>query len=79
MFGSPTFHSTRTTCEVCWSKGDVSDTILNVDGSALTNPEFGGLVRNHDGAFQFGFYGIIGLSNILHVEIQVFLAGIKLY
>jgi len=35
--------------------------ILNVDGSALTNPGkagFGGLVRNHDGTFQFGFYGV---------------------
>jgi len=33
--------------------------ILNVDGSALTDPrktEFGGLMRNHDETFQFGFY-----------------------
>jgi len=33
--------------------------LFNVDGSALTNPRkagFGGLVRNHDGTFQFGFF-----------------------
>jgi len=54
--------------------------ILNVDGSALTNlgkVGFGGLVHNHDGTFQFGFYGSVGLSNILHAEIQALLVGIK--
>jgi hypothetical protein len=46
--------------------------VLNVDGSALTNPkkaDFGGLVRNFQGTFRFGFYGSIGLSNTLHAEI----------
>lgn len=39
---------------------------------------FGGLDRNYDKAFQFGFYASIGWSNILHVEIQSLLVGLKL-
>ncbi|KEH26098.1 hypothetical protein MTR_6g445010 [Medicago truncatula] len=68
-FGSPTSHSPRTTCEVCWNKGDGDAMILNVDGSALTNPGkegFGGLVRKHDGTFQFGFYGSVDWTIYLH-------------
>jgi len=44
---------------MCWNKGDKDVIILNVDGSALTNPGkagFGGLVCNHDERFQFSFY-----------------------
>ena len=80
-FESPTSHSHRAIREVCWNKGDEDAMILNVDGSALTNPGkagFGGLVRNHDGTFQFGFYGSVGLSNIFHAEIQALLVGIRL-
>lgn len=40
---------------------------------------FGGLDRNYDKAFQFGFYGSIGWSNILHAEIQDLLVGLKLW
>ena len=55
--------------------------VLNVDGSALTNPGkagYGGLVRNFEGKFQFAFYGSVGLSNILHAEIHALMIGIKL-
>jgi len=38
VFGSPTSHSTQTTREVCWNKGDEDAMILNVDGNALPNP-----------------------------------------
>ena len=58
---------------VSWQHGDEDTMILNVDGSALTNPGkagFGGLIRKHDGSFQLGFFGSVGISNILHAEIQ---------
>jgi len=80
-FGSPTSHSPRTTCEVCWNKWDGDAMVFNMDGSSLANLRkegFGGLMRNHDGTFQFGFYGSVGLSNILHAEIQALLVGIRL-
>jgi len=32
----------------------------------------------HEGNFHSGFYGSIGWSNVLHVEIQALLIGIKL-
>ncbi|KEH25672.1 hypothetical protein MTR_6g033445 [Medicago truncatula] len=41
--------------------------ILNVDGSAYTNPRnggFSGLVLNHDGTFQFRFYGSVDIKLI---------------
>lgn len=52
----------RPTHEVCWQHGDNDKTVLNVDGSILTNPgkvDYGELVRS------FAFYGSVGLSNIL--------------
>jgi hypothetical protein len=45
--------------------------ILNDDGSSISNPlvfDFGGLIRNSDGAWVQGFVGNIGFSNILHAE-----------
>jgi len=44
----------------------------------LIQAGFGGLVHNHDGTFQFGFVGSVGLSNIIHAKIQALLAGIRL-
>ena len=61
--------------------GDEDTIILNVDGSALNNPGkagYGGLIRKHDGSFFRGFFGSVGISNILHAEIQVLFTGIKL-
>jgi len=55
--------------------------ILNIDESMLTNPwkaGYGGLILKHNGSFQLGLYGSVGISNILHVEIQVLLSGVKL-
>lgn len=55
--------------------------VLNVDGSAVTNPGqtgFRGLARDHDGSFAFGFCGSLGISNILHAEIKALRVGIKL-
>jgi hypothetical protein len=57
---------------VSWQHGDEDTIILNVDGSALNNSEkvgYGGLIRKHDGSFLCGFFGSVGISNILHVEI----------
>jgi len=63
----------RSTHEVCLQHGDNDTMVLNIDGSALTNPGkagYSGLVRNFEGKFQFFFYGSVGLSNILHAEIH---------
>jgi len=71
----------RPTHEVCWQHGNNDTMVLNVDGSALTNPGkggYGGLVRNFEGKFQFAFYGSVGLFNILHAEIHTLMIGIKL-
>lgn len=49
---------------IAWQRPKATSVVLNVDGSALTNPGkagFGGLVRNSDGEFVFGFYGSAGL------------------
>jgi ribonuclease HI len=47
----------------------------------LTNPRkagYGGLIRKYDENFQLGFFGCVGISNILHAEIQALLTSIKL-
>jgi len=72
---------TRTLRTVSWQYGDKDTMILNVDGNALTNPEkesYGGLIRKHDRSFQLGFSGSVGISNILHAEIQALLTSVKL-
>jgi len=66
---------------VSWQHGDEDTIILNVDGSALNNPGkagYGGLMRKHGGSFLRGFFGSVGIPNILHAEIQALLTGIKL-
>lgn len=47
--------------------------VLNVAGSAITNPglvDFGGLLHKHEGKFLLGFSGLVSVSNILHAEIM---------
>ena len=47
--------------------------ILNVDGNALMNPRkagYCGLIPKHDGSFQLGFFGSVGISNVLHAEFK---------
>lgn len=58
------------------NKQEMGGHVLNVDGSAISNPKrdgFGRLVRNHQGEFMKGFYGCVGLSTILHTKIQALL------
>ncbi|KAK2425361.1 hypothetical protein QL285_035613 [Trifolium repens] len=55
--------------------------ILNVDGSSIGNPGisgFGGLIRNADGAWVHGFYGNLGVTNILHAELMAIYKGLLL-
>jgi hypothetical protein len=64
-----------------WQHGKEDAMILNVDGSALINPSKvnnGGLIWKHDGSFQLGLFRSVGISNILHAEIQTLLIGEKL-
>jgi ribonuclease HI len=66
---------------VSWQREDEDTMILNVDENALTNPGkagYGGLIRKHDGSFELGFSDSIGISNILHAEIQALLTSVKL-
>lgn len=66
---------------VSWKKPEEGWVVLNVDGSAVTNPGrtgYGGLVRNKDGEFLVGFYGSAGISHIGHVEMLALLQGIRL-
>lgn len=55
--------------------------VLNLDDSARTNSgkmELSGLMCNQDGAFQFDFYGSVGLFNIRRTEIHTLLMDIRL-
>ena len=63
------------------SYGDEDIMVLIVDRRTLTNPRkvgYGGLICKHDESFQLGFFGSVGISNIIHAEIQTLLTSIKL-
>lgn len=66
---------------VTWLQQDREGAILNVDGSSLGNPGptgFGGLVRNPDGSWLFGFSGHVGISDVLKAELLGIYNGLKL-
>jgi len=66
---------------ISWHKGPSGSYILNVDGSAQTNPGmtgFGGLIRDSDGQFMRGFHDNIDYSNILHAEILALMHEIQI-
>ncbi|KAJ1378408.1 Ribonuclease H-like superfamily [Sesbania bispinosa] len=53
---------------------------LNSDGNSFGNPGnagFGGLLRDADGAWLFGFYGTIGLADSLLAELLDLLMGLS--
>ncbi|KAI5399153.1 hypothetical protein KIW84_064510 [Lathyrus oleraceus] len=63
-------HPTRT---ITWNAHKDNNMILNVDDSSLGNPDildFGGLIRNTNGAWVHGFAGNVGYFNIVHVELM---------
>lgn len=67
--------------QIGWYQGDHNGIILNVDGSSLGNPGpagFGGLFRNADGGWIYGFNGHIGYSDVLKAELLGLLNGLKL-
>jgi ribonuclease HI len=64
-----------------WNRPAEGFVCLNVDGSLLGSSNsagYGGLLRNRDGEFVWGFYGAAPLQNILFVEILAILNGLKL-
>jgi len=67
---------------VSWHYEDGDTVIFNVVlASVLTNPGktgYGRLIRKHDVSFLLGFIGSVGISNILHAEIQALLTSVKL-
>lgn len=67
--------------QISWFQQDRKGFILNVDGSSLGNPGpagFGGLARNPDGGWIFGFSGHIGHSDVLKAELLGISTGLKL-
>ncbi|GAU49474.1 hypothetical protein TSUD_91460 [Trifolium subterraneum] len=66
---------------VRWNALGGNSMILNVDGSSIGNPgisSFGGLIRNAYGAWIHGFFGNLGVTNILHAELMAILKGLLL-
>ncbi|KAG5038525.1 hypothetical protein JHK86_019365 [Glycine max] len=67
--------------QVNWIRPQGDVIALNVDRSVLGNPQvarFGGLCRNHNGAFLLGFYGAVEISEVLYAEILALLKGLEL-
>ncbi|GAU39617.1 hypothetical protein TSUD_397060 [Trifolium subterraneum] len=55
--------------------------ILNVDGSSIGNPGplgYGGLIRNAYGAWVHGFFGNLGVTDILHAKLMAINNGLLL-
>ncbi|GAU22350.1 hypothetical protein TSUD_106780 [Trifolium subterraneum] len=74
-------HEISTTKFVKWNALGGTGLILNVDGSSIGNPGisgFGGLIRNADGAWIHGFFGNLGVTNILHPELMAIYKGLLL-
>jgi ribonuclease HI len=66
---------------VRWNALGGTGMILNVDGSSIGNPGisgYGGTIRNADGAWIHGFFGNLGVSNILHAELMAIFKGLQL-
>ncbi|MCH81431.1 RNA-directed DNA polymerase (Reverse transcriptase), partial [Trifolium medium] len=77
--GHFTQHETVMPKQVRWNALGGTGMILNVDGSSIGNPSifgFGGLIRNADGAWVHGFYGNLGVTNILHAELMAIFKAI---
>ncbi|MCI10314.1 ribonuclease H protein [Trifolium medium] len=71
---------TMTHRRVTWSRPE-GFVCLNVDGSLLglnNTAGYGGLLRNIDGEFIWGFYGATAIQNILFAEIMAIWYGLKL-
>ncbi|KAK7243101.1 hypothetical protein RIF29_37886 [Crotalaria pallida] len=63
-----------------WENPPSGSIAVNVDGSCKGNPGpagFGGLLRDDSGKWLTGFYGHVGISNNLHVEIEAILRGLE--
>nr|KYP64035.1 Putative ribonuclease H protein At1g65750 family [Cajanus cajan] len=66
---------------VHWIHPPLDSVALNVDGSrigTLGRGGFGGLCRNHEGQFLFGFYGFLGEVSVLQTVILALLYGLRL-
>lgn len=75
---SPTVSNNR---RVKWSRPAEDFVCLNVDGSLLGSNNtagYGGLLRNRDGDFIWGFYGVAAVPNILLAETMAIWHGFKL-
>jgi ribonuclease HI len=66
---------------VKWCRPAEGVVCLNVDGSLLGSVNtagYGGLLRNKDGDFICGFYGVAAIPNILFAEIMAIWHGLEL-
>jgi len=75
---SQTAHMDR---HVLWNNNNFECNILNVDGSCLGTPPracFGGLIRNSDGYYIYGFSGFLPAStDILQAELSAIYFGLR--
>ncbi|MCI45257.1 ribonuclease H protein, partial [Trifolium medium] len=58
---------------VSWYRPAEGIVCLNVDGSLLGSSGtagYGGLLRDHNGDFIWGFYGTAAVNNILYAELM---------
>jgi ribonuclease HI len=65
---------------VAWSRPDEGTVCLNVDGSLLDSANtagYGGLLRNNNGEFLWGFYGVAAIQSVLFAEIMAILHGLQ--
>jgi hypothetical protein len=59
---------------VTWSRPEEGTVCLNVDGSLLVSANtagYGGLLRNNNGDFLWGFYGVAAVQSILFAGCSV--------
>ncbi|KAL2340318.1 hypothetical protein Fmac_008258 [Flemingia macrophylla] len=66
---------------VRWEKPEINSVALNVNGSVMENgsmTEFGGLCRDHNDSFLFGFFGHLENHDILASEFKALEEGLQL-
>lgn len=67
--------------QAMWVKPVASEVKINMDGNYCGDPPqvgFGGVLRDEDGGWVEGFYGNLGATSVLFVELQGIKHGLRL-
>ncbi|KAK8985639.1 hypothetical protein V6N11_068887 [Hibiscus sabdariffa] len=71
----------QTPCDpILWKRPEPGWTCLNVDGAVSSvngTGSIGGLLRDHEGTWLYGFQKGIGMCNSLHVELWAIFTGLE--